>query len=187
MGSGSKLRNAIKKYGIESFEKKTLYIFDNKKDALKKEYEIVNEEFVNRKDTYNLTIGGNIPPNAKEWWSDIHSKTTSERMKGNQHKKGVKESEVTKQKKKNGWTLERRAFQGNVASDTNKKQWKNPEYRKKRQKHFENNNPMLNEESRKKVAASKVGLKKLTKGKVSKMAKPNSDKWNALISEGFVA
>jgi len=58
MGSGRALNSAKKKYGIENFTKETLYIFDTEKEMWDKEYEIVNEEFCNRKDTYNIRTGG---------------------------------------------------------------------------------------------------------------------------------
>lgn len=52
-------QHAVKKYGFDSFKRITLYIFDNYDDALLKEAEIVNEEFIKRKDTYNCALGGN--------------------------------------------------------------------------------------------------------------------------------
>lgn len=58
MGSGSAIKRAIKQFGKENFEKKILYVFDNKEEALLKEYEIVNHEFLKRFDVYNLTLGG---------------------------------------------------------------------------------------------------------------------------------
>jgi hypothetical protein len=58
MGSGKNLRNAIKKYGIENFEKEILFQFDNEDDMNAKEAELVTEEFCLRKDTYNLCPGG---------------------------------------------------------------------------------------------------------------------------------
>lgn len=63
MGSGKYLKNAILKYGIENFEKIILYFCDNEEEMLKKEREIVNEEIVNSKDYYNLTLGG-----GKTWY-----------------------------------------------------------------------------------------------------------------------
>lgn len=59
MGSGKLLNKAIEKYGIENFKKHIIQIFDNEKDCLDFELFLVNEKFVNREDTYNLTKGGN--------------------------------------------------------------------------------------------------------------------------------
>ena len=58
MGSGTNIRREIKEYGIDKFEKLVLYCFDNEADMLKKEREIVNEEFISRSDTYNIIVGG---------------------------------------------------------------------------------------------------------------------------------
>jgi group I intron endonuclease len=58
LGSGEYLNRAIKKYGKENFKKEILYIFDTEEESLLKEMEIVNKEFVSRKDTYNVTLGG---------------------------------------------------------------------------------------------------------------------------------
>ena len=58
LGSGKLLKKAIKKYGKENFAKEILYVFPNKDEALLKEAEIVNTEFVNDKTTYNLKVGG---------------------------------------------------------------------------------------------------------------------------------
>lgn len=58
LGSGFALKKAIKKYGIASFKREILYIFDNKIDMVNKEKELVNEEFIARNDTYNISMGG---------------------------------------------------------------------------------------------------------------------------------
>lgn len=58
MGSGKLIREAIKKYGKENFVKIILYCLATEDEAYHKEAEIVTEEFVSRKDTYNLTVGG---------------------------------------------------------------------------------------------------------------------------------
>ena len=53
---------AVAKYGIEKFRRETLMIFDNRQDALDLERWLVTKEFINRKDTYNITLGGGDPP-----------------------------------------------------------------------------------------------------------------------------
>ena len=58
LGSGVYLAKAIKKYGKQNFKRDILYVFDNENAARDAERSIVNEEFVARRDTYNLNIGG---------------------------------------------------------------------------------------------------------------------------------
>lgn len=53
---------AVKKYGTSSFKRSILYIFDTEKEALLKEAEIVNIDFVKRSDTYNIALGGKKRP-----------------------------------------------------------------------------------------------------------------------------
>lgn len=57
-GSGVALKEAYKVFDKSNFTKKVLFTFDNKEDMLAKEAELVNKEFVNRDDTYNLIPGG---------------------------------------------------------------------------------------------------------------------------------
>lgn len=54
--------HAVSKYGVDSFKRVTIKEFDNLQDALNLEIELVNYEFIKRKDTYNITLGGGLPP-----------------------------------------------------------------------------------------------------------------------------
>lgn len=56
------LHNAIQKYGPKNFYRKVLKVFDSADLAFALEAELVTEEFIKRDDTYNMTIGGFIPP-----------------------------------------------------------------------------------------------------------------------------
>lgn len=53
---------AVKKYGTDKFKRSVLYIFNTEEEALKKEAELVNKDFVLRSDTYNLVEGGKLHP-----------------------------------------------------------------------------------------------------------------------------
>lgn len=58
LGSGKLLKHAIKKYGEDSFVRRTLFVYDDYEEARKKEQEIVNLDFILRDDTLNISIGG---------------------------------------------------------------------------------------------------------------------------------
>lgn len=58
LGSGKLLKEAIEKYGENNFIRETLFVFDNKKECIGKEKELVNEEFVISRNNYNLMVGG---------------------------------------------------------------------------------------------------------------------------------
>lgn len=52
------LQYAIKKYGVNAFERTVLFIYDNEDDAYKKESELVNIDFLKQSHTYNACLGG---------------------------------------------------------------------------------------------------------------------------------
>jgi group I intron endonuclease len=58
MGSGTLLRRAIAKHGLDNFKKEILQFFDTADQALEYERQLVTRELVERKDTYNLNVGG---------------------------------------------------------------------------------------------------------------------------------
>lgn len=56
MGSGASIVAAIKKHGIENFKKEILVDYDTAEVAYRLEKMLVNEDFVKRRDTYNLSL-----------------------------------------------------------------------------------------------------------------------------------
>lgn len=58
MGSGKFIKRAIEKYGLNTFEKEILFVFNSKKEMYDKEAEIVNLQFLSEENTYNLKVGG---------------------------------------------------------------------------------------------------------------------------------
>jgi group I intron endonuclease len=89
-GSGKLIMKAIARYGVEGFDKKVLHIFDTKDEMFAKERELVTSEFVARRDTYNVNIGGEAPP------VTVH--TDESRAKVSKRFKGKPLSDEQKQK-----------------------------------------------------------------------------------------
>ncbi len=58
VGSGIALNRAINKYGLENFETEHLKICESAKDMFDMESLLVDEDFINRADTYNIKLGG---------------------------------------------------------------------------------------------------------------------------------
>ena len=58
LGSGDQLRLSIAKYGRQKFNRQILYQFGTKEEAYAMEKLIVDKQFVKRKDTYNIRLGG---------------------------------------------------------------------------------------------------------------------------------
>lgn len=51
---------AVQKYGPSNFKRITIKAYDTLEEALALEAELVNREFLNRKDVYNEILGGNV-------------------------------------------------------------------------------------------------------------------------------
>ena len=58
LGSGLLLKKAIEKYGRENFVRRTVMEFETHKEAMLFEKLIVDKDFVDRDDCYNLCVGG---------------------------------------------------------------------------------------------------------------------------------
>lgn len=56
-------QRAVKKYGVNNFYRTTLHVFDTLEEALNMEASLVDLDFIQRTDTYNMVIGGGMPPN----------------------------------------------------------------------------------------------------------------------------
>jgi len=118
-GSGHILQKALQKYGCNTFKKEVLYVFGTPEECFAKESEIVNEEFISRKDTYNIALGGkggnlgtlvNAKKSKKLMGHNVSAETKrkiSNANKGNTARLGAIHSEESKKKlseyrKKNG-------------------------------------------------------------------------------------
>ena len=122
LGSGKILNEAINKYGIQNFSKEILYVFPTKEEALEKEKEIVNMEFLQRKDVYNLKIGGeggwdyinNVLKENKEYNLSLSKKLSDAAFKN--HKEGkIKGWGAINSEKQSSWN------RGKPKSDSTRK------------------------------------------------------------------
>ena len=97
LGSGKLIIKAIKKYGKENFKREILYEFGSAELAFWYESYLVDHDFINREDTYNVAIGGGLPFTGRK-----HSEESKEQMsnsrkglvpwnKGKHHTKETKE------------------------------------------------------------------------------------------------
>lgn len=126
-GSGKQIKSAIKKYGKENFIKEILEYFSCKEEMYKKESLIVNEEFVSRSDTYNMSVGGfgaSISKNRKPF-TGKHTEKTLEKMK--RSATGKYHSEESKRKmSENSWSKRDPISQHEHAVKAGKMAKKNP-------------------------------------------------------------
>ena len=111
MGSGKRLKRAIKKHGVENFRKHILIECDSSEEALEFERIIVNEDFVNDENTYNIALGGsggNLNDDARrrggintmtKLWNDVEfrKRSAQRRLIQNQERIGSKHRLESKQ------------------------------------------------------------------------------------------
>jgi predicted nucleic acid-binding Zn ribbon protein len=115
MGSGRLINNAIKKYGIENFEKIIISYYECYKDLVEAEHELINETVLSDKNSYNLARGGVGGPNFK---GKHHSEETKKKIRENC--KLVQERNIVRLKEwysyycDNGWNefLKRYGYKG---------------------------------------------------------------------------
>ena len=81
LGTGNNIRRAIKKYGKENFKNTILYYCYDAEQMYLTESQIVNESFIKRKDTYNISTGGR-GCNKGQSFSDEHKQKISKSNMG---------------------------------------------------------------------------------------------------------
>jgi hypothetical protein len=162
MGSGKLIKKAIEKYGIESFRKDIISVYDNEHDMNIAESAIIN---LNDKMIYNLHPGGKggwqyVNSNElnnneesiqiksikmKEYWTEEKRKEKSENMKKFNEEHGTERyTKVLKERYSDPTFLEtfkdtmtevnRREEKRKDASEKLKELWKNEDYKKKMKK-----------------------------------------------------
>jgi len=87
-GSGTAIKQALKKYGKHNFKKDVLHIFETRQEMIDKEIEIVTKDFIRQKTNYNQSTGGMC--------GKIYTDEVRKMMSDN--RKGVKKSEEHKKK-----------------------------------------------------------------------------------------
>ncbi len=135
LGSGTRLRYAKLKYGLAAFQKEILSTHVNADEMLAEEARLVTREFLQRKDVYNLVLGGHV----------INIEALGKSMAGNQNGSGVTRSEEYKRNIS-------AKMKGNqhAAGAVRSEEWKSKQSIAKRGRIF-------SEESRQKMAAAKRG------------------------------
>ena len=135
LGSGPNLQRSIKKYGSDKFIRETLFE-GTPEECLEIEALIVDEEFISRRDTYNITVGGGMPPGCY----------------GNQHAVGMTYEHSESAKKAIGeFQKSRKRSTKEIALFKKNRKGKGTGER----------NAMASAENRAKVAASKIGRKRV--------------------------
>jgi len=99
-GSGKSIIKAVKKYGRENFTKEILVIGEDREYVADIESKIVTKEFINRKDTYNIVVGGGMPP--IHYGEDNPSKRLEVRKQISEKRTGWDPNEIIRKNMSNG-------------------------------------------------------------------------------------
>jgi len=114
MGSGKLLTRAIFKHGIEKFKKEILEFFDSDCEALAYERELVTIDLVERKDTYNLTVGGSGGWYAVNTNEELRKEKNAEAARSMNSKTWNDEKFVERAKKRASETFRRLHAEGKI-------------------------------------------------------------------------
>jgi hypothetical protein len=138
MGSGNKIRAAIKKHGLRNFKREILSFHDSELEMYAEEARLVTAEFIKETSNYNITPGGKIPPN---WTGRKRGKKTPEHIaRWKESRKDYTHSEETKMKIGEVW-------KGRKHSEESKQKMKKPK-------------PPRSEEHSKNISIAKTGKKR---------------------------
>lgn len=177
-GSGTLLKLSLIKHGIDNFINEVLSYHNSLDEAYKREAELVTKQLVESDLCYNIKCGGWGGNDTNDISDDTRAKISLS-LKGNQYAKGNKFSG-------------KHSVEGRLAIAESRRNtiWdENTRLKISKNRSGKGtgvNNSMANAENRAKVGASKIGLKILCHdSKPRKFAKPDSDKWNELISDGY--
>lgn len=131
IGSGHNIKRAIKKYGKDNFKKTILHFCLSKEDSAYWESVIVDQSFIDRKDTYNIAKGGNggntIAGYTPEQKIEYNNKLRLSNL-GKKHNVKFSDSEITRRKiyasnKRNSDETKRKMSEVKLRNKTNAHKW----------------------------------------------------------------
>lgn len=127
LGSGTGLKNAIKMYGRDNFEKTIIEFFDSREEMFKAEEQVVNTFCIKNEVFYNMQVGGSgkYTGDTHPWKGKNH--TDEAKLKISKSKKGKSFSKehiksLVKSRKKRGISQKQIEHNRRIAGTSNRKQ-----------------------------------------------------------------